>query len=160
MYIFIVGFLCPQFHTCRLCRTVVLYLVKKDLCLSGCLKHKPMLCQGLLYWSHIEGSLSLSNMHLMFPPCLMSFHGLIAHFFSFLLFLVFLGPHPQHMEVPRLGVESELQLPAYTTATAGWDLSRICKLHHSSQQCWILNPLSKAWDQTCVLMDTSLIRFH
>ena len=28
----------------------------------------------------------------------------------------FLGPHPRHMEVPRLGVESELQLPAYNTA--------------------------------------------
>ena len=27
-------------------------------------------------------------------------------FFSF--FFVFLGPHPQHMEIPRLGVESEL----------------------------------------------------
>ena len=33
-------------------------------------------------------------------------------------FFVFLGPHPRHMEVPRLGVESELQLLAYTTATA------------------------------------------
>ena len=30
----------------------------------------------------------------------------------------FLGPHLQHMEVPRLGIESELELPAYTTATA------------------------------------------
>ena len=29
----------------------------------------------------------------------------------------FLGPHLQHMEVPRLGIESELQLPASTTAT-------------------------------------------
>ena len=29
-------------------------------------------------------------------------------------FLCFLGPHPQHMEVPRLGVESELQLLVYT----------------------------------------------
>ena len=28
-----------------------------------------------------------------------------------LLFKSFLGPHPQHMEVLRLGVESELQLP-------------------------------------------------
>ena len=28
----------------------------------------------------------------------------------------FLGPHPQHMEVPRLGVKSELQLLAYTAA--------------------------------------------
>ena len=30
----------------------------------------------------------------------------------------FVQPHPRHMEVPRLGVESELQLPVYTTATA------------------------------------------
>ena len=33
-------------------------------------------------------------------------------------FVLFLELHLQHMEVPRLGVESELQLPAYTTATA------------------------------------------
>ena len=32
--------------------------------------------------------------------------------------IIFLGPHLRHMEVPRLGVELELQLPAYTTATA------------------------------------------
>ena len=37
---------------------------------------------------------------------------------AFYLFFVFVGPHPWHMEVPRLGVESELQMPAYTTATA------------------------------------------
>ena len=29
-------------------------------------------------------------------------------------FFFFLGPHPLHIEVPRLGVETELQLPAYT----------------------------------------------
>ena len=29
----------------------------------------------------------------------------------------FLGPHLRHKEVPTLGAESELQLPAYTTAT-------------------------------------------
>uniref|UniRef100_A0A4X1WCH5 Uncharacterized protein n=1 Tax=Sus scrofa TaxID=9823 RepID=A0A4X1WCH5_PIG len=58
------------------------------------------------------------------------------------------------MEIPRLGIESELQLPAYTTATATQDPSHICDLHHSSQQCWILNPLSEARDQTCDLMDT------
>ena len=37
-------------------------------------------------------------------------------FFSFFLFFCSLGPHPPHMEVPRLGVELELQLAAYTTA--------------------------------------------
>ena len=29
-------------------------------------------------------------------------------FFFFFFFFVFLGPHPCHMEVPRLGVQSEL----------------------------------------------------
>ena len=38
------------------------------------------------------------------------------------------GPHPWHMDIPRLGVESELQLLAYTTATATRDLSRICPI--------------------------------
>ena len=52
------------------------------------------------------------------------------------------------MEVPRLGVESELQLPAYTTATTTWDLSLVCDLHHSSWQHRILNPLKEARDQT------------
>ena len=63
---------------------------------------------------------------------------------------VFLGPHPQHVvvEVPRLGVQWELYLPAYARATAIWDLSHVCDLHHSSRQHRILNPLSKARDQT------------
>ena len=40
--------------------------------------------------------------------------------FSSLLFssFVFLWPHPQYMEVPRLEVELELQLTAYATAKA------------------------------------------
>ena len=57
----------------------------------------------------------------------------------------------------RLGVESELQLPAYTTATAMWDPSRVCDLHHSSQQRWVLNPLSEARDRTHILMDLSWV---
>ena len=76
---------------------------------------------------------------------------------DFFFFCLFLGPRPQHMEVPRLEVKSELQLWAYTTATATWDLSLICNLHHSSWQCWILDPQSKARDQTCVLMDVRCI---
>ena len=47
----------------------------------------------------------------------------------------------------------ELQLPAYTIATATQDPGHICKLYHNSQQDWILNLLSKSRDQTCVLMD-------
>ena len=70
---------------------------------------------------------------------------------------VFLGPHPWHMEVPKLGVKSELQLLAYTTATATSDLSSICDLYYNLRQYWILNPLSEARDQTCILMDTSQV---
>ena len=58
------------------------------------------------------------------------------------------------MEVPRPGVESKMQLPAYTTATATPDLSRICDLHYSLWQRQILNPLSEARNQTQILRDT------
>ena len=59
----------------------------------------------------------------------------------------------QYMEVPRLEVESELQLSAYAIAIAMQNLSRVCNLHHSSRQCQILNLMNKARDQTCILMD-------
>ena len=64
------------------------------------------------------------------------------------------------MEVPRLGISSELQLLAYTTATATQDLSHVCDLHNSSQQCQTLNPLSEARDRTCNLSVPSWIHFH
>ena len=64
------------------------------------------------------------------------------------------------MEVPRLRVKLELQLLAYNTTTATQDLRPVWDLHHSLRQCQILNPLSKARDQTHILMDTSWISFH
>ena len=76
----------------------------------------------------------------------------------FFFFFCFIGPHSWHVEVPRLGVKSELQPLAYTTAAAKEDLSHVCDLHHSSRQHQILNPRSKARDQTLFLMDTSWIR--
>ena len=56
--------------------------------------------------------------------------------------------HPQHVEAPRLGAESELQLPAYTTATATWDPSCDGDLYNSSWQRGIPDSLSKTRDQT------------
>ena len=70
-------------------------------------------------------------------------------------FFVFLGLHPRHVEVPRLGVELELQLPAFATATATPYPRLVCNLYHSSQQYQILNSLSKTRDRTCIPMDTS-----
>ena len=57
-------------------------------------------------------------------------------------------------------VELELQLLTNVTATATQDLSRVCDLHQSSQQRWILNPLSEARDHTYNLIVPSQIRFH
>ena len=73
---------------------------------------------------------------------------------GFCLFYLFAfsGPLPWHMEVPQLGVESELQSPASTTATATPDPSRVCDQHHSSRQRQILNPRSEARDRTHNLM--------
>ena len=59
------------------------------------------------------------------------------------------------MEVSRLEIKSERQLPAYATVTATLDPSRLGDLHHSSRQPRIVNPLSKARGRTCILMDTS-----
>ena len=80
--------------------------------------------------------------------------------FIYLFIYLFSGPHLQHMEVPRLVVESELQLPAFATATETWDPSCVYNLHHSSRQNTILNSLSEARDQTHIFMGTSQIHFH
>jgi len=44
-----------------------------------------------------------------------------------IIIIFFFGPHLQHIEVPRLGVELELQLP--TTARATLDPSCVCGLY-------------------------------
>jgi len=74
-------------------------------------------------------------------------------FFSFFSFF-FLEPHPWHMEVHGPEVILELQLPAYTTATAMPDSSHISNLCHSLWQHQTLNPLSEARDWTCIFTDT------
>ena len=82
-------------------------------------------------------------------------------FIYVLIYLFRASPsNPRHMEVPRLGVWLELQLPAYATPTATWDPRFICDLHGSSWQHWIRIPLSEARDQIHVLMDTSRVCYH
>ena len=86
--------------------------------------------------------------------------ALLILLFKNYFFLLFLRLHLQHMEVPRRGVESELQLLAFITATASQDPSHILDLHRNAGQYQILNPLSKARDQTPALMDASQVRYH
>ena len=99
------------------------------------------------------------NLYLHAYPCFLTLAAVCSHpgrffWFVFVLFC-FLGMYLQHVEVPRRGVKLELQLLAYATAT--WDPSLVYDLHRSSLWCRILNPLSGARDQTCVLMDISQV---
>ena len=74
--------------------------------------------------------ISVSYLSLCLPLSLSFIHWqilLILHLKSF----SFWQPL-QHMEVPRLGTESELQLQAYTTATTTLELSHICSLFCSN----------------------------
>ena len=82
---------------------------------------------------------------------------LFVYLYLFIYLCCFLGLQMLHMEVPRLGVESELYLLAHTTVTAMQDPSHVCNLHYSSWQRLILNPLSETRDRTCILMDTSQV---
>ena len=73
-------------------------------------------------------------------------------------FFCFLGLHLWHMKVPRLGVESELQLLAYTAAMATQDPSCIFNLHHSLQQRWI--PDQRVRPGIEPAFSWILVRFH
>ena len=55
--------------------------------------------------------------------CLFNLFFIFLISFCLFFFFVFLGLHLWHMDIPTLGVKSELQLPAYTTATAMLDPS-------------------------------------
>ena len=81
------------------------------------------------------------SMTLQFGVNLLYFR--IIHSFIF-VFLSFFRAALAAMEVPRLVVH--LELPAYATSIAMWNQSHVCDLYHSSWQCQILNPLSKARD--------------
>ena len=112
------------------------------------------------YWSNSISLflfLSFSLFSFFLFSFFLSFSLSFFIFFSLSLFLsvCLFRATPMHMEVPRLGVQSELQPLSYATFTAMPDLSHVCDLHHSSWQCQILNPLSEAGGQACVLMDTS-----
>ena len=85
------------------------------------------------------------------------FLRLISDAGSVWVFLYLFGATTSAYEGSQVGVESELKLPVYTTATATQDPGRVYDLHHSSWHCQILNPLNEARDQTGVLMDVNRV---
>ena len=115
------------------------------------LHFSPPASSGHLHFS----STSVVSTGVQFVQWLGSIYRLRNSFY-FPFFFFFLWLHSQHLKVPRLEVKSELQLPAYTTATATRDMRCICNLCCSSQQRWILNPLMEAKDRTCIFTEAML----
>ena len=79
---------------------------------------------------------------------LSTFCHLIVHLMLFFLFLLWL--HLGRMDVPGLGVTSELQGPACATATAALTLSCFWDLCLGLGQRPILTSRSEAGDRTCI----------
>ena len=127
-----------------------------DKCLSICEKNLLAVIRFIFFacrWSAIPASFVektiLSQWNFLWP------------FQSELFIFFFLGLNSRHLEVPRVGVELELQLPVYATATAAYDLSLICDLHHNSQQGQILIHwrMFEARHQTLIPMTISQVHF-
>ena len=115
----------------------------------------------LIFWKYYSRKECISPvLHEQSQPRLCCLAIKFIHWLLF-FFFCFLGPQLPHMDVPRLGVESELQLPAYitATATATWDPSYVCDPHHSSWQHQIPDPLREARDLAHILMYASQTRF-
>ena len=107
-------------------------------------------------WSYMHETLAC--IYLFSPPVLSQhrkFDLVGRSIFLFFFFFCFLRLNLWHMEVLGPGVELELQLLTYPTATAVPDPSCICDLCRSLWQCQILNPLSGARDWVRIFIDTS-----
>ena len=66
--------------------------------------------------------------------------------FIYLFIYLLLWLHVQYTEVLGSGLEYRATAVTYATATATPDLICIYDLHHSLQQCWILNPVGASRD--------------
>ena len=64
----------------------------------------------------------------------------------------------QHMEISSLGFESELQLLLVYARPQQCRIQATSETYTAAHgNTWYFNPLSKARDQTCILMDTSRV---
>ena len=95
---------------------------------------------------------NLMHMKWHLSHCACGFFGVFCFLFCFTFRAV-----PTACERSQARGRIGAPAPAYTTATATQNPSHVYDLHHSSRQCRILKPLSKARDRTCILMDTSWI---
>ena len=85
--------------------------------------------------------------------------GSILFTCSLYIDIVFLELPSQHTEVPSLGVESELQLPADTQPQQHQIQAPPVTHNTAHGNAQIFNQLSKARDGTRILLDTSWVHY-
>ena len=78
-------------------------------------------------------------------------------FFWFIWYLDKASTNRNYAKILPVASPGKLYSPDYARATALLDPTRVFDLHHTSWQCWILNPLSEARDQTHILMMLSWV---
>ena len=97
-------------------------------------KGAPEETQKIASWMHRRKT--LGSLESPFEMCFF--------FLFFLIFFLWAAPAACGSSQAKGQIGAELQLPAYTTATAVLDPSHSCNLHHSSPQHQILTPLREA----------------
>ena len=103
--------------------------------------------------------LNFKNIGLILFEIQPNYSFLFIYFLLPFFFFLFRAAPPGYGSFQARG-QSELQLPAYTTATAIQDTSLIYDLHHSSRQHQIPDPQSEARDRTLIITHTSQICLH
>ena len=91
--------------------------------------------------------------------CALGFFGLNSVLLIFLIIQNKKRATPTAYGISQTRGRLDSVAPTYATATTTRDPSCVRDLHHSSQQPWILNPLSEARNLTSNLMVTSRIHF-
>ena len=111
-------------------------------------------------WYHVVGQFYAVCYCFCVCVCVFFFFFLRREWLFIYLFICLFRAIPEAHGSSQLGLESELQLLAHTTATATLDPSHVCDSHHSSRQRRSLNPLNEAGDRTRVLMGTSWVCYR
>ena len=110
-----------------------------------------------LHSSHILGSLK--------TPSMLLFQGFCISYSLHLIRVPSRSPKGLFLSLRSLLLYHLIRVAFHDHLTYGSSQARgriraaAAGLHHSSQQRQILNPLSEARDQICILMDTSWIHF-
>ena len=123
--------------------------------------HHPVSLQPLCFPLLVQYSIHDRRCSASDRPCVRSFAQMVGSH-TWFYFIVSLGPHPWHMDVPRLRAESELQLPAYTTATAlggggGGIRAMFATYTAADSNTGSLTHWSRPGIRTRILLDTSWV---